>query len=70
LQTETGSQSALGGLVGADATAINERTFVFRRMHRRGQRRQHLLLVLSILSCIVAPLFMARLMAGQMEVEA
>ena len=42
LQTETGSQSALGGLVGADATAINERTFVFRRMHRRGQRRQHL----------------------------
>jgi hypothetical protein len=29
----------LGGLVGADAAAINERTFVFRRMHQRGQRR-------------------------------
>ena len=27
----------LGGLVGADAAAINERTFVFRRMHHRGQ---------------------------------
>jgi hypothetical protein len=30
LQTETGSQSALGGLVSTDAAAINERTFVFR----------------------------------------
>jgi hypothetical protein len=37
----------LGGLVSADAAAINERTFVFRRMHHRGQRCQHLLLVLG-----------------------
>jgi hypothetical protein len=29
------------GLAGADAAAINERTFVFRRMHHRGQRRRH-----------------------------
>jgi hypothetical protein len=40
-------RAPLGGLVGADAAAINERTFVFRRMHYRGQRCQHLLLVLG-----------------------
>ena len=57
LQTETGSHSACGGLVGVDAAAINERTFVFRRMHHRGQRRRHLLLVLrhnpTLCSCSI-----------------
>jgi hypothetical protein len=41
-------RAPLGGLVGADAAAINERTFVFRRMYHRGQRRQHLLLYVTI----------------------
>jgi Citrate synthase, C-terminal domain len=57
LEIEGKGSATAGGLVGADATAINERTFVFKRMYRRGQRRQHMLLVLrhnpTLCSCSI-----------------
>jgi hypothetical protein len=57
IEIEGKGSATAGGLVGADATAINERTFVFKRMYRRGQRRQHMLLVLrhnpTLCSCSI-----------------